>query len=753
MLFPILLMLQAATQAPPPHAVAPRLELADTVDGFLTEPAWQQAARLTDFHQYTPVDGRPAEERTEVLVWYAPDAIYFGILAYDNDPSSIRATRADRDRLDAEDRVTLYLDTFNDRRRAYFFTVNPIGIQEDGVRTEGGFTAGSLVGGTTDKNPDFTWESRGRLTDSGYVVEIRIPFKSIRYGGGSEMEWGLNVDRRVQRTGYEDTWADTRRANASFLLQSGSLGGLHDLHRGIVTEVQPFVTVHRDGSRNDTTGVYTTASAVAQFGINVRLGLTSTTTVDATYNPDFSQIESDVGQVTVNERFALFYPEKRPFFLEGIDAFSVPNRLVYTRQIQDPIWGGKVTSKTGPLSIGFLSSEDELAGPDAFFNILRVRGDIGTNSTAGIVATDRRIGDSANTVLAADTRLVFAKLYYFAAQAGVSSTQSDAPTVTAPLGELEFDRTGRSWGFNYKVTAIGDGFNTEAGFIPRTDIVQARAFNRVSWYGSRGALVERVNVFAGLDGLWQYSAFAFTDPLEGDITVNSDFQLKGGWKMGPQIVRNFVHYVPGTYDDYTVDTGGGTQVPYAAPEGVDNAYSVTFNISTPVYQVVDASANIAFGRQPIFDEASTGNVTTISLASNFRPLTPLRIQGLLAYQTITRDRDGSEFARTIIPRLKIEYQVTRPLFFRLVGEYRAERRDQLLSADQGLPLLIGGVAQPAVNTNTLRLDALISYQPTPGTVAFFGYGAGMNDGDAFAFQNLQRETDGFFVKFAYQFRW
>lgn len=753
MLLPILLMLQAATPAaPPPRAIAPRLETVDTVDGSLSEPAWAQAAHLGDFHQYTPVDSRPAEERTEILVWYAPDAIYFGILAYDHDPGSIRATRADRDRLDAEDRVTLYLDTFNDRRRAYFFTVNPLGIQEDGVRSEGGFTAGTIIGGTTDKNPDFIWESRGRLTDSGYVVEIRIPFKSLRYTGSGEQEWGLNIVRRIQRTGYEDTWADTRRANASFLLQSGTLGGLHNLHRGIVTELQPFVTFLQNGIRDSTTGAYSTGSVETEVGINARLGLTSSTTLDATYNPDFSQIESDVAQVTVNQRFALFYPEKRPFFLEGIETFSTPNRLVYTRQIQDPIWGAKVTSKTGPVAIGFLSAEDELSGPDAFFNILRARADVGTNSTAGIVATDRSGSGTGNTVFAADTRIVFGKLYYFAAQAGMSSTRSGGSSVNAPLWELEADRTGRSWGFNYKVTGIGEGFESDAGFVPRTNIVQARAFNRVSWYGSRGALVERVNVFGGLDGLWQHNSFELGDPLEGDIQISGDFQLRGGWDISPQVVRNFVHFEPGAYDNYTVDAGG-PPIPYDAPEGVDDGYNLELTVSTPVLQLIDASVGVAHGRQPIFDEGSTGDVTTVTGSVNLRPLTPLRIQGLLAYARLTRVRDGSEFARTIIPRLKIEYQVARPLFFRVVGEYRSERRAELLSAVEGLPLLVDGAPSPAQETNQLRLDALISFQPSPGTVAFFGYGAGLSDKTAFGFSNLERQNDGFFVKFAYQFRW
>ncbi|MEO8032420.1 MAG: DUF5916 domain-containing protein [Gemmatimonadota bacterium] len=750
MLLPLLLFLQAAVPvAPTAPAPVPRLERSARIDGVLDEPAWSEAARLTGFHQYTPVDSRDAEERTEVLVWYAPDAIYFGIIAHDDNPGAIRATHADRDKIDAEDNVTIYLDTFNDRRRAYFFTVNPLGVQQDGVRSEGGFTAGSLIGGTTDKNPDFIWESAGRLTDSGYVVELRIPFKSLRYGSTSE--WGLNIARVIQRTGYTDTWTDTRRANASFLLQSGTITGLHDLKRGIVVEAQPFVTFSRNSFR-DIDGSYDQGKVVTELGANLKLGLTSSTTVDATVNPDFSQVESDVGQVTVNQRFALYFPEKRPFFLEGIETFATPNRLVYTRQVQNPVWGGKVSSKTGPLAIGFLSSEDELVGPDAYFNILRARADVGSNSTAGIVATNRFGPGTTNTVFAADTRLVFGQLYYFGAQAGLSSTTSQGNGVTAPIWQLEVDRTGRSYGFNYQVNGIGKGFESDAGFVPRTDILQAHSFNRFSAYGRRGALLERVNVYNAIQGLWQHSAFSLGHPLEGSININASLQFRGGWQISPSVTPvTFVHYVPGTYDDYAISTGGGS-TPYAAPRGVDNGYDVSLTIGTPVFQNFNGNILIDRARGPIFDEASTGDLTSITGAVDLRPLRSLRLEALFTYASLTRARDGSEFGRTIIPRLKVEYQITRPLFFRIVGEYRSQRTAELRSAVEGLPLLVAGVLATNSETNNLRLDALLSFQPSPGTVAFFGYGTGLDDTRPFSFSNFSRESDGFFVKFAYQFR-
>ena len=310
----MLAMMQQAPPTPRPAVAIPRVEAAATIDGRLDEPVWQQAAVLKDFRQYEPVDGRPAAEQTEVRVWYAPDAIYFGVHARDSEPDRIRATRADRDNIDGEDHIIFYLDTFADRRRAFMFAVNALGVQQDGVRTEGAASAGRIFGGNIDTNPDFLFESKGERVADGYVVEVRIPFKTLRFPSDKTQEWGFQVERVTQRTGFRDTWTDVRRASASYLLQAGTLTGLHDLERGIVYEAQPFVTAARSGALG--TDGFERSDPKLDAGANLKLSFSSVS-LDATVNPDFSQVESDAGQVSINERFALFFPEKRPFFLEG----------------------------------------------------------------------------------------------------------------------------------------------------------------------------------------------------------------------------------------------------------------------------------------------------------------------------------------------------------------------------------------------------------------------------------------------------
>ncbi|HSA56514.1 MAG TPA: DUF5916 domain-containing protein, partial [Gemmatimonadaceae bacterium] len=482
MLLPGLLLQVAAATGPTipgngsPTFDVPRAAEEIVVDGRLDEPAWAQAARLTGFSQYEPADGQPATQATEVRVFYTAQALHFGIVARVRPGSNLNATLSKRDAILNDDRVIIYLDTFNDRRRAFVFGVNPLGVQLDGVRSEGSGTAGRMFGGGDDWSPDFHFESRGLVADSQYVVEVRIPFKSLRFDSSGPQEWGLNISRITPSTNTEDTWVDTRRASASFLAQAGTMRGIEDVERGIVTEWQPFVTTVLNGARDETTGEFDRGSAKTEAGVNLRVGFPAVS-LDATVNPDFSQVETDVGLVTANERFALFIPEKRPFFLEGIELFSTPNQLVYTRRVISPAAGAKITGKLGPLGIAHLTALDDRPGDDAWFNVSRIRSDFGGNSVAGLTFTDRRAEDDANTVVAADSRIVFGRIYYFESQLGQSWTEVAGVRRSAPMWSAVLDRTGQLWGFHYSLTGFGEDFESEAGFVPRNDNVEMRIFN------------------------------------------------------------------------------------------------------------------------------------------------------------------------------------------------------------------------------------------------------------------------------------
>jgi hypothetical protein len=731
-----------------PTASIPRIEASVQIDGQLDEPVWAQATRLTGFSQYQPVDGRPAEEETEVLVWYAPDAIHFGIIAHDRNPTAIRATVADRDNIDSDDHVVLDIDTFHDRRRAFFFGVNPLGAQSDGVRSEGAGQVSSLIPGSTDLNPDFIWQSKGRLTGQGYEIEIRIPFKSLRYPGSGPQVWGFNVTRIVQRTGYTDTWTDARRANASFLGQEGALGGLHDLKRGVAVDAQPFVTATADGNRDFATGRFDREDVNPDAGLNFRLGFTSYA-LDATINPDFSQVESDAGQVTVNERFALFFPEKRPFFLEGIELFGSPQTLVYTRRIVNPKAGAKFTGKFGQLGVAHLTAVDETGTGDAWFNITRLRRDFGRNSIAGVTFTNRDQGNLHNRVLAGDFRYVWG-LYYTLFQYGQSWTSDATASRHAPVWQAEFDRTGRSWGFNYLLNGQGIGFDDQAGFVNRlrSGVVYGHAFNRYTIYGARGALLENLTFFGGPERTWLYDKFGFTPGLEGDEYVDATFQLRGGWDLNGRVQRDFVNFQDSTYADYTIGSATG---PAYRPTSDFSGFTWSTKVTTPVWQQINADLQYRRGRAPLFEEGATGRAWQLTGNLYFRPAPTIRVAATGTVLRLFR-LGGDEFARSIIPRLKVEYQPNRALFFRAIGEYRSERRTALVDPASGDSLFVSGQQQDATRFNGLRVDLLASFEPTPGTVAFLGYGSSLETDADFNWSRLSRVNDGFFLKLAYQIR-
>lgn len=745
---------------------APRLEQQAEIDGFLDEPVWLEAAILTGFSQYEPVDQRPAADTTQVLVWYSPTGIYFGIRAFDAS-GSVNATLADRDRIDGEDYVQLLLDTFDDRRQAFLFGVNPFGIQQDGNRTEG--EQGGRVGRGAQETginltPDYVFDSRGRLTDYGYEVEIHIPFQSISYQAAQVQSWGINVIRKVQHSGYTDTWTSTRVGAASFLAQSGRLVDLRDLNRGMVVDLTPTVTAALDGAPDGDNWTY---QSNPEMGGNLRLGLSANLTLDATVNPDFSHVEADVGQVSSNERFALFFPEKRPFFLEGIDRFDTPNRLIYTRRLQNPVAGVKLTGKVGETSIGLLSGVDarvpNSVGVDGnpYFNALRVQRDVGGQSTIGVVYTDRVVGDDFNRVAAADTRLVFGGLYTLALQGGASFTRSGGTTVQAPIWEAVFQRTGRRLVLDYRINGIHPDFETQAGFVNRPGVIHTRTSNNVNFYGGPGAFIERWTPGFSTMGWWRYHGFGNEAPEETKTFLSSTFQLRGGWSLRVSHGWESYAFKPEWYADYGVvrpGPAGADTVFWDAPDRITDVRGWITNVTTPEFSSFSARVGINVWQDVGFAEARGVWLFRPNITANWRPTDRFRLNFLYNQLTLDRRSDGSNMSVQRIPRLSLEYQISRFLFVRLVGQYDSLEQDALRAGDTDEPIFLFDAAAggwvPSVRREDNRFtgDVLLSYRPTPGTTVFLGYGAALGDPDAFRFRRMERDTDRFFMKLSYLFR-
>ncbi len=746
----------------------PRIEATVTVDGSLNEPVWSHAARLTGFSQYQPVDGRAAEEPTEILVWYAADAIYFGIKATELHGDVVRATHANRDDIASEDHVQILLDTDNDRQLAFLFGVNPLGVQQDGTRsasfaggaggpsaTGGGFRNINPLDGTVDLNPDYFFESKGRLVATGYEVEVRIPFKSLRYQDANVQAWGIHILRRIQHSGFQDTWAPAVRANSNFLAQSGTLEGLHDMHRGLVFEATPTFTGRVDGSPASS-GAHDYTSH-GDFGGDAKWGIRQNLTANATINPDFSQVEADVGQVLLNERFALFYPEKRPFFLDGLELFDTPNQLIYTRRIVGPTGGLKLAGKLSGVNVASMLVQDDQANSwtgrsNPLFGIGRFRKDFGRRYTLGSVLTTREDGSDYSRLGGADFRFYHSKLYFVQLQAAESSTDSTSRNRKGSLLQADWDRTGRAWGFHYTLRGVEPDFNAAAGFVNRTGVVQTNIFNRFSFYGDKRALVQTYGSFVGFQRTWDYSSGR---PLvESTESITPSATLRGGWQVSGAVSRSGFAYRRANYSALTIVRAGTSRLDTAAfvvPGFEKNQYGGSVRVTTPTLRIISATSSISVGRTPIFREAAPGKSVRVDGAIDLRPTPELRNSIQFSRLTLDRRRDGSRFSTETIPRIKTEYQINPSIFLRLVGQYSARSRS-ILQDRNGNQILIGGLKDTGSNINEFTMDWLFSYRPVPGTLVYLGYGSRMEEPREFRFTDLRRTNDGFFGKVSYLFR-
>jgi hypothetical protein len=743
----------------------PRFDATVVIDGKLDEAVWARAARLTEFSQYQPVDGHAAEEPTEVLVWYGADAIYFGIRAREIHGDVVRATRANRDNITSEDNIEILLDTYDDHRLAFLFGVNPLGVQEDGTRSDqfgGGAGGRSATGGgsgtmnplagNVDLNPDYVFESKGHLTPGGYEIEVRIPFKSLHYQDKANQTWGINVLRRVQHSGFQDSWTPAVRANASFLGQSGTLEDLHDLKRGLVLDLTPTATGRLDGTPAASGGW--DYQRGAEVGGDVRWGIRQNLTLNGTWNPDFSQVEADVGQVVLNQRFALFYPEKRPFFLDGLELFDTPNQLIYTRSIVAPRAGLKLAGKLSGTNLAtMIVADDSLyswnGAHTPIFGILRARRDLRRNSSLGGVFTDREDGPDHSRLAGVDFRVYHSRLYYVELQAAGSWTDSAGRSTKGPLLQADWDRTGRAWGFHYSLQAVGPEFKAATGFVNRTGIINANIFNRLTGYGGPGAMLQTYTAFIGFGRLWDYS-HPGNGPLEGSESISPSATLRGRWQLSGNFGRNFYSYDPAFFTGFQVQTAGGP-APVVVPGPERNQLGASVGVTTPTYRQFTASASVAVGTTPIFTEGSPGRSFRLDASVDVRPTAALRATLQISSLTLDRRRDGSRFSSETIPRVKVEYQVSRALFLRVVGQYSASSTTALVERN-GLPILLGGQPVAASAIHELRSDWLFSYRPTPGTLLYLGYGSTMDQAPLIPTSRLRRSSDGFFGKVSYVFR-
>ena len=468
-----------------PRVRVSRTDTPPEIDGRLDDEVWRTAAMLSEFVQQSPLDGAPATEETEIYISYDSEHIYFAFYLHYSDPSLMRANRVDRDTAWQDDLMTVYLDTFMDQQVCYDFDVNGYNVQGDGVINASQTRGGPIP--VADRSWEALFHSGTQIVEDGYTAEMAIPFKSFRYPRrppGVEHRWGFQIVREIKGKDQENVvWAPMSRDVQSFMAQMGVLEGMTGLSTSRNLEILPSFTAIQYGALDGRSGEFVSRGADPEGGVNVKYGITSNLTADFTANPDFSQIESDLPQIEVNQRFPLFFPELRPFFLEGAEIFEFvsPVDLVHTRTLVDPNVGAKLTGKVGGTTLGVMMTDDEAPGKRDDANdpgygrnartvIGRARYDLYSESHVGVLMTDREFLDGYNRVAGVDGQFRLGRATRFNVVAFQSRDRDEQGVERrGPMLGALVAHEGRHLQATAYGARIDPEFRTDVGFLQRVD--------------------------------------------------------------------------------------------------------------------------------------------------------------------------------------------------------------------------------------------------------------------------------------------
>ncbi|MEO7353285.1 MAG: DUF5916 domain-containing protein, partial [Gemmatimonadales bacterium] len=537
--------------------------------------------------------------------------------------------------------------------------------------------------------------------------------------------WGINIVRVVQRSGQEQTWTMTKRGASSFLAQSGKLEGLTELHAGRALDIIPTLTSRVDGGPSGVGGKWDYTGGKPEIGGNIRYGITSNLTLNATANPDFSQVESDVGQFSFDPRQAIGFPERRPFFLDGIEQFDAPSNLIYTRRIVQPVFATKVTGKVSGTQIGVLAAVDDQTasrnGTNPLFGIVRLSRDLGPGSRLGFLWTEQHDGSDQNRVLDIDGRVVLKKVHSLTFSGAMARNERLGVVTTAPLWSAGYRYNGRAFRSSWQMSGIDDDFRTSSGFISRPGIAHGNISNSYTILRPAKTL-ESLTGEVVLDGTWRYQDLIDGGPIQDrKMHFNFNARFKGGWGLGASLLDENFGYDPSIYANYRIkqNDGSSSSGTYTAfpeqPRLPNRDYLVQGN--TPVSKYFQMNGFILWGKDENFFEWQSGNIIFINAGATIRPTDQLRINLSYNHQTVNRITDGSRVSLQIVPRARVEYQLSRAFQVRLVSQYVLETRDSL--RDEGrtnLPIYYargdGSLARAAAfRDGNLRTDLLFSYFP------------------------------------------
>jgi len=742
--------------APPPtfaQVTIPRVSSPPLLEDFLEmkpSPAWDgKLVKLDHFVQRVPSDGEPASQRTEAYLGYDEKNLYAIFICFDNDPRNIRARLSRREDVFDDDSVELMLDTFHDHRRAYAFFSNPMGVQADALWTEGQ---------DFDMSFDTVFDTEAEITSQGFVVKMAIPFRSLRFASTDPQTWGILLNRDIRRNNESSFWPRYSSRISGRLNQEGDALGLEHISPGHNFQLIPygiFRSYREVDLRDPDHPKFTQRDAFGQIGLDAKAVLKDKFVLDATANPDFSQIESDDPQVTVNQRFEVQFPEKRPFFLENSNYFQTPIPLLFTRRIVDPQWGARLTGKDGPWAVGMLAADDAspgaevapgdpLFGKHAYFAVGRVSRDIGSQSTLGAMFTDREVGPYFNRVGGIDGRFKLNSNWVASFQGVVSSTLcSDTRNSSCTLGtylagpaaEVTLQRDGRKLNYFMDYADRSDGFRTFTGFDPQPDI--HNLYNRVEYRFrpegkhliSWGPMME---VYHTLDHEGNHLGSGYFPSVSAELVGQTFLMVLYGKEM--ELLRP---------RDFGALTSNQKYV----------RHTTEIRFDTSIYRPVSFHADYRFGSRINYD--SPDNVapflagrSSVTTTLTVRPSKAVRVDNTYLLLRLHNRLGSFGSMNNHIIRSKWNYQYNKKLSFRFIGEYDAV------------------LANPAFTfletTKNFNADFLITYLVHPSTAVYVGYNSNLEnvllplrndvDGDLLHGGRMRNDGRGLFVKASYLFR-
>jgi hypothetical protein len=706
------------------------------IDGVLNEPVWETCQPATDFVEIEPGDNLEASVKTDVKMTYDENFLYVAFICYDDRISKLRANLTDRDAMYSDDYVGILLDTYNDHKQAYEIFVNPYGIQGDGIWTKQG----------EEMNFDMLYDSEAKIYKDKWIVELAIPFKSLRFPELDEQQWGVHIIRtRPRESRTQFSWAKVSRDNSEFLSQAGILKGFKKLKKGKQLELLPFVLGSQYGYRE---APYNPESKLinekikGDLGIGIKYGFSSNLTGEISINPDFSQVESDAAQVDVNSSSAIFYPEKRPFFLDGANIFNSYINVVYTRMLNNPLYTVKLIGKIDDIDVGYLMGYDQntpyiiptkygsdpvLTDLKSFGNVLRLKKNLKGGSFIGFIGTDRETGDSYNRVFGFDGSFNFANNYYFNWEV-LGYVTKELNDTGIYSNSTPINKKGNDAGFNgEKYSNFGGTFSLSRNsrhwnaeiFM---NIAPPEARRELGYMGK--------NDFKEL-GFWQgfniYPKNSFIlriEPsIDGGVQYDYDGRIKEQWVV-PKFYIQFKRLINMSGGFLAVNNENYYD------EYLKNVHRGWINLNINTSSKATGGAFFEMGKYIVrFEDPSyVGWGWNAEAWLTLKPIDNLILENNYNYFELSKEKGGEKLYTGYIFRNKTSFQFTRKFFLRLVMQYDSFSK-------------------------TFDIDPLLSYKWNPFTIFYIGSTHNMADlGSSPNHGRFIETRRQFFAKFHYLFK-